>query len=126
MISRQIISPITFDIDFLEQKILRRNLHCFIRDNDHTQVATRWSFFVGCLNYVDVFLHGNLKQNKMCFNLVCRGGSRTAATSKMERFVINVAAVLDPPLVCLYSSAEATKPASVAYKQTNHKLTCRN
>ena len=40
--------------------------------------------------------------------LLCRGGSRTAATSKMERFVIivnglrsilDVAAVLDPPLV---------------------------
>ena len=32
---------------------------------------------------------------------VSRGGSRTAATSKMERFVIivNGLAVLDPPLV---------------------------
>ena len=32
----------------------------------------------------------------------CRGGSRTAATSKMERFVVIVnAAVLDPPLQCI-------------------------
>ena len=36
----------------------------------------------------------------------CRGGSRTAATSKMEHFVIkssilDVAAILDPPLCCI-------------------------
>ena len=41
MISSQIISPITFDIDFLKQKALRRNLFCFIRDNDHSPVAKR-------------------------------------------------------------------------------------
>ena len=31
-------------------------------------------------------------------SFLCRGGSRTAATSKMECF--DVAAVLDPPLLC--------------------------
>ena len=54
-------------------------------------------------------------QDSICFNSNTRGGSRTAATSKIERFVIiangfkpliiitkrsilDVAAVLDPPL----------------------------
>ena len=67
MISSQIISPITFDIDFLKQKALRRNLFCFIRDNDHSRVAKRnvqgrlwvyskfYNILGGFLNYVDVF-----------------------------------------------------------------------
>ena len=37
---------------------------------------------------------------KMNINIVCRGGSRTAATLKIKCSILNVVAVLGPPLVC--------------------------
>ena len=64
----------------------------------------------------DFFLRERSKYIAEC-SAICRGGSRTAATSKMERFVIivnglqpltiitkrsilDVTAALDPPLIC--------------------------
>ena len=39
-----------------------------VRDHNHTEVATRniqWAFIGGYLNYIDVFVYGNLKQIKI-------------------------------------------------------------
>ena len=48
----------------------------------HTQAAAKnvqWTFVIGCLNYVDVFFRGNLKQNKIYHNLVPFYSSTQAA-----------------------------------------------
>ena len=67
-----------------------------------------------------IILNHRMRPTKCNIALICRGGSRAAATSKMERFVIivngwkpltiiakhsilDVAAVLDPPLICYFS-----------------------
>ena len=74
-----------------------------------------WNWIISTFNLISrIFINSNflcitlqiIKHTKTFFS-VSRGGSRAAARSKMERFVITVdgwkldaAALLDPPLIC--------------------------
>ena len=61
--------------------------------------------FLNIFHFLMFFLVVNIKiYIPNCYQIVCqtnivRGGSRTAATSITKRSILDVAAVLDPPLV---------------------------
>ena len=68
--------------------------------------------------------------NSICLKIMyVRGGSRAAATSKMERSIFDVAAALDPPLYVLFmiliiAFVRASQQAAISavYKVTFHIL----
>ena len=83
---------------------------CFIENDSHVNIV-----------WLHVVVFGEHDILHFWDNVLFRDGSRAAATSKMERFaiivnsfqplpiitkhsILNIASVLDPPLLCIYES----------------------